>query len=385
MTKQRLLFISNLFPNHFSLNRATYNRQQVDSLRDFYDVDVIAPIAWTDMVRRGILRSLTEKTTVGNYHPVYWYPPGCFRNLCGEFFYRSIKAVADSLLKQRKYDCIYSSWLYPDSWAAARLAEEYRLPLFVKVHGTDVNRLIEGSKVAQKSLAVTRAARKVICVSRALQERLLELGCEPEKPVVVYNGVNREWFHPRSRQEACRELGVDQSIKLVLFVGNLKKEKGLVELIAAFGSISRSVPAGESAHLAIIGDGPFEQEARRLAALLPEPEKVQFMGNMAPERVAIWMSAASVLCLPSYMEGVPNVVLEALACGTPVVATRVGGIPELDKGDGSLVLVEPCSVEALAGALRDMCSRNDDCTVDSSFISTWQESAAQLYEIFEKR
>lgn len=384
MAKNRILFISNLFPNPLSPDRATYNRQQLSALQEYYGIDVIAPIAWTDMLRQGTLRTAADETCAGIYHPVYWYPPGCFRSRYGEFFYHSIKSVAGSLLERHKYDLIFSSWLYPDGWAAARLAEQFRLPLFVKVHGTDVNRLTTGSKLAQKSLSVTRAAQKVICVSKALQDRLLELGCEAAKPVVVYNGINRDIFHPRPRHEARLELGINQAEQLVLFVGNLKKDKGLAELIAAFATMSESAHADEPTRLAIIGTGPYLPELKRLMALLPDPGKVILPGVLPLERIAVWMCAASVVCLPSYMEGVPNVVLEALACGTPVVATSVGGIPELDRGDGSLVLVEPRSVSELAKALQLMLNRGDRA-VSSNFISSWQESAAQLHEIFDQR
>lgn len=382
--KKRLLFISNLFPNPLFPNRATFNRQQVDALREFYHVDIIAPIPWTELAQQRRLASLQLAEASGIYHPLYWYPPGCLRTTYGECYYHSIKSTAQRLLERNSYDLIYSSWLYPDGYAAARLAEEYRLPLFAQVVGSDVNLLTAGSVLKKESLAVTSKARRVICVSKALQDRLLRLGCEPDKAVVVYNGINKDIFRSRPRHEVRRELGIDQSEKLILFVGNLIKEKGLAELIAAFGMLTSPFDKGgaRGISLAIIGSGSYEGEVRRMIAALPDPGRVCLLGSLPLERVAVWMNAASLLCLPSYMEGLPNVVLEALASGTPVVATRVGGIPELDRGDGSLVLVEPRTVEPLAEALRDMLDRGD-VDVDSSFIGSWQETAAQLVEIFE--
>jgi glycosyltransferase involved in cell wall biosynthesis len=374
--KKRLLYISNLYPNAQNPNRAAFNYQQLESLRDYFEIDIIAPIPWTDLVTKCCKRSLGGTAANNIYHPVYWYPPGGLRTTYGICYYHSIHGLVRQLLLRNRYDLIYSSWLYPDGWAAVRLAMESELPVFVKVHGTDVNRLVAGSALTKKSLSVAHSACKVICVSQALRDRLLGLGCEPDKLVVVYNGVNRDIFRPRPRNAACRELGVDPALKLILFVGNLIKEKGLWELISAF----RLLDAADT-HLAIIGVGPYENVLRRLIAQLPHPEKVHLLGSQPLEQVALWMNAASVLCLPSYMEGVPNVVLEALASDTPVVSTSVGGLPELVNKSSSLFLIEPRTVNPLVEALRQNLIRGIR-PVDSSFINSWQDVATQLTEIF---
>lgn len=370
--KRRLLFISNLFPNPLFPGKGIFNRQMIDVLREYYDIDVISPVAWTAQLRMASYIPPGLDTDHGIYHPLYLYPPGFLRTLHGQCFYHSIRSIARQLIRRYEYEMIYSSWLYPDSWAAARLAREHGLPLYVKVLGTDVNRLRAGTALARKSLAVAVEARRVLCVSEALRERLLALGCPPERAVMLRNGVNREIFKPRPREEARRELGFAPSGRVILFVGNLLKSKGLRELLSAYRMISRP-----DLHLVIIGDGPCAAETRSLTARFPNPEQVHLMGALPLERVALWMNAAHLLCLPSHMEGLPNVVLEALASGLPVVATRVGGIPELERGDGSLTLVEPRSVAELAGALQRQLDRGDGGG-DSSFICSWQESVAQL-------
>jgi glycosyltransferase involved in cell wall biosynthesis len=172
-----------------------------------------------------------------------------------------------------------------------------------------------------------------------------------------------------------RHLQIQPDSLVVLFVGNLIKEKGLGELVAAFKQLKERVA---QAQLVLIGSGPFRAAAEQSAAAFGIGDAVMFLGAQPLTTIAQWMNAASVLCLPSYMEGVPNVVLEALACETPVVATNVGGIPELDKGNGMLKLVSPQDSQALAQALLTL---KDDAYADGTdvVVTSWQENAASVY------
>jgi len=379
MTK-RVLFISNLFPNPLNPSMASFNWQQIVALRVQCEIDVIAPIPWTALVRQRFVETPHKEIGINIYHPVYYYPPGCMRSLYGQFYYWSIKSIVRELFAKHSYDLVYASWLYPDAWAAAQLAKEYDVPLFVKVHGTDVNRLTTGTPICLKSLNIVKLAQKVICVSRALKGKLVSLGAAPEDLEVLYNGVDRNIFHQMNREEVQQQLGVASGDFLVLYVGNLLKEKGLEELLTAFKLVMNK--GGKPSRLVIIGAGKYGEKARQLAASLDISASVQFLGSQSLETIALWMNAASVLCLPSYMEGVPNVVLEALSCGTRVVATNVGGIPELDKHDGMLTLVPPREVAPLADALLSVQANPLTPPGESSIIS-WQENAERLYRIFQ--
>lgn len=376
---KRILFISNLYPNHLHPTMAAYNRQQIAALREYCDVDVISPIPWPELINQRLKQPDREGNGTFVHHPNYYYTPRILRGWYGDFFYHSVNRVATQLLDDKQFDLIYSSWLYPDSWAAAKLARRYNLPLFVKVHGTDVNRLKPGTSITQRSLQVAHQAEKVICVSNALKDRLIELGIPENKLEVLYNGVDYAIFHSMDRADIRRQLKLEPDEFLVLYVGNLKKEKGLEELITAFKAVSDVVIM--KSRLIIIGSGGYGPSAEQLASSFNLTDIVEFLGSIPLETIALWMNAASVLCLPSYMEGVPNVVLEALSCGTKVVATRVGGIPELDKGDGMLTLVKARESTLLAEALLSI----SNCSVagcPSTFISSWQENAQQLYSLF---
>lgn len=377
--RKRILFISNLYPNFIYPNMATYNRQQIAALREHCDVEVISPIPWTTRTRSKLNNRVLEANEMNVYHPIYYYTPYVFRGWYGDSYYYSIKRVATQLLEKKHFDLIYSSWLYPDSWAAAKLARRFNLPLFVKVHGTDVNRLYPGTVVTQKSLDVAKQAETIICVSRALKERLIEFGVPAISIEVLYNGVDRSIFHQMDREGVRQRLCVGPDDYLVLYVGNLIKEKGLEELILSFKLLENN--GNRKKRLVIIGSGTYDTAAKQLVTSQNLNNNVYFLGTQHLNTIAMWMNAASVLCLPSYMEGVPNVVLEALSCGTRIIASNVGGIPELNHGHGNMTLVQPRSVESLYDALADMLL-NSLPHIRSDFINTWQENTKCLLDIF---
>lgn len=380
MLPKRILFISNLYPNPIFPNMATFNRQQIAALQEYFEIEVVAPVPWPVLIKNKLRLWVREEGGIIVHHPTYYYPPSILRSFYGEFFYSSIRPVAEPLLEKKKFDLVYSSWLYPDSWAAARLAARYQLPLFVKVHGTDVNRLRPGTAITKSSLHVAQQAKKVICVSKALKERLVSLGVPDSKLEVHYNGIDRSLFFPMDRQEVRRRLKVEPDEFLVLYVGNLKKEKGIYELIASYSASMKSIP--KKSRLVIIGAGAYRDAAERQVSSLDLSERVQFLGSQPLGAIAHWMNAASVLCLPSYMEGVPNVILEALACGTNVIATAVGGIPELDSGDGRLILTPPQDIDSLVAALKVASTENQQVRNLPPFLRSWHENARQLSQIF---
>ena len=376
MPKSRMLFISNLYPNPSHVHMATFNRQQINSLRKHFDISVLAPIPWPVRMKQPEIpaRRLEDGLTI--HHPTYYYIPRFFRSWHGQSFYYSIRNVARQILSRNNYAFIYASWLFPDGWAAARIATEFNLPLYVKTHGTDVNRL-NGDRSSRKALDVVNIASKILCVSRALKDKLVTQGASPEKLAVVYNGVDRKIFQPIPHSEARSRLGISQSERIVLFVGNMKEEKGLRELLLAFHMLTKKETG---LRLVIIGDGPYKKKLQAMVARLQLSDSISLPGRLPLPTIAIWMNAATVFCLPSHSEGVPNVILEALSCGTPVVATSVGGIPEINECV-PMELVPPKSVELLAAALgRSIANNREGQAVP--YTTSWDDNADRLYSIF---
>jgi glycosyltransferase involved in cell wall biosynthesis len=218
----------------------------------------------------------------------------------------------------------------------------------------------------------------VVAVSRALADEVVRLGVPPARVAVVQNGVDAALFSPRDRVAARQGLGLATDGKLLVYVGRLEREKGVVDLLDAF---ARLAPGRPDLRLALLGDGTARVEcaarARAIGAqvLLPGPRPLA--------EVPAWMAAADLVTLPSWNEGTPNVLLEALACGRPAVATRVGGIPDVISAPLLGELVPARDPAALAGALARVADRPHDAAAiaESGARGSWVESAARLHEV----
>lgn len=218
-------------------------------------------------------------------------------------------------------DIIDAHYLYPDGVAAALLAERLGLPFVVTARGTDVNVLghIPGS--AQRILWAAQRAAAVITVSQSLKRGLTELGADAAKIVVLRNGVDIDLFFPEEQPVARARLGLPAG-RLAACVGNLVPEKG-------FSLAVESLARLPDWHLAVVGDGPLRAELAALARRLGVEARVIFLSSMPQEELRFLYSAADVLLLTSTREGWPNVVLESMACGTPVAAFNVGAVAEM--------------------------------------------------------
>jgi glycosyltransferase involved in cell wall biosynthesis len=202
------------------------------------------------------------------------------------------------------------------------------------------------------------------------------LGAAPERIDVVPNGVDRQEFKPRDRGEARAHLGLPESGKMVLFVGHLTEPKGAGDLIRAFALAGEAL---RDTRLVMVGDGEGSAACRVLAAGLGE--RVSFVGAEPHERIPLWLAACDALALPSWNEGMPNVVLEALACGRAVVASNVGGIPDVLDGYPH-ALVPPREPAALALALERVLRSDYEPSAVAERLARpdWEGSARLLHQ-----
>jgi len=269
--------------------------------------------------------------------------PGLSRPVNGYVCSRAL----DSPLRAFKPDIILAYWLYPDGFASVLAARRLGIPAVVKAIGTDFNDKHDVFTTRLTAWTLKRADR-VLTVSQDMAKQMVANGVPAAKVVPVLNGCDKNIFFP-----SVESSGPGQRI---LFVGRLERGKGLQELISALPFVRRHVPG---VHLHIVGQGPLRDELRQQASELRLADCIAFEGVLPSRSIADFMRRCDVLALPSYAEGCPNVVIEALNCGLPVVASRVGGIPELvDEESG--MLTRPREVESLSGALRDALSRQWD-------------------------
>ena len=345
--KPRLLFISNLFPDAAEPWRGLDNATLLHALADRWDIRVIA--VRPTLPFRG--RKCEPRETDRVFHPHYiptLYVPRIGHRVNPALMAR---ALAGPLRVVRgQFDVALSSWIYPDSCAVARLAREQGFPFAAIAQGSDVHQYLRIPARRKIIAADLPGAAAVITRSADLANQLAAVGLAREKLHPVYNGIDHECFQPGDRAAARKELGLPESARIVLFVGNFYPIKHPMLLLETFAEL-RGEDEFENTMLVFVGGGPLEDDLR-WRANRDCAEGVIFAGRRSAAGVALCMQAADVLCLPSVYEGVPNVILEAFACGLPVVASRVGGIPEVHPGDKFGRLVPPGDIPALYDALR---------------------------------
>jgi len=278
-----------------------------------------------------------------------------------------------------RFDVVLGAYLFPDAWAAGQLATILGLPHVVKAHGTDVNVTARSPSVRPFIRSALFNAKAAIGVSRPMLDALVALGAPPDRVILVRNGVDRAMFRPRHRTEARVSLGLPEKDKLLLFVGRLEREKGLDELIAAFHELTTK--STDPISLVIVGDGSLRSE---LVRKTNGDHRIFLVGARPAEDVARFLAAADLLVLPSWAEGTPNVVLESLAARRPVVATHVGGIPDVVRHGHTGLLVPPRDVPALASAMHAaLCRSWSEVELVQAAPPDWNRSGDELFAVLE--
>jgi teichuronic acid biosynthesis glycosyltransferase TuaC len=277
-------------------------------------------------------------------------------------------------------DLIFSYFLYPDGYAALKVGRALDVPVAAMSIGSDINRT--GDRIsAHHTRSVLREADFLLTVSEDLRRKALAMGASMGKSRSVTNGCDPAVFHLRDKQKARRSLDIQPDVEAVVYVGRMDVKKGLRELVEAAASLRER---REKLQVYLVGEGPD----RPLIESVVEENNAASCIHLRPgcsfDDAAIWMAAADVVTLPSYMEGCPNVVLEASACGRPVVATRVGGIPEIMSNVCGR-LVPPRDPAALALALGSVLDTAwDAAAISASRSRGWDTVAEELLEVFEK-
>jgi glycosyltransferase involved in cell wall biosynthesis len=375
----KILVLTNLFPTPWDPLRGAFNRQQFERLGQRHDVDVLVAVDFRE--RFGRTPATVHVPHVRTDHFTFVYPPAIGRFLHGLCWLLCLLGQRGRKLRAARYDCILVSWAYPDGVAAGWLARRLGIPYVLKVHGSDLNVQAEHALRRPQIRAALRGADAVISVSHALADKAIVLGADPSRVHVLYNGVNHALFMPGLRSEARARLELPATTPLLLYVGNLKASKGCLDLLEAFPTLLAVHPR---ARLIYVGNGPDRDAIRARIVALGCEGQVELVGATAHDALGDWFRAADLLCLPSHNEGVPNVVLEAMACGTPVVATRVGGIPEVVPEHAGM-LVPPHDRVALSKALIEASNRSWDPHRIALHAASfrWEDNVDRLQRILQ--
>lgn len=257
----------------------------------------------------------------------------------GEALARARGARAALALTRERAALVHGHFLLHVGPAAVRMARRLGVPSVVTVHGTDARWLLEGGvqqRLREEMRWACTTADRVIAVSNPIADGLRSLGVAPERLDVIPMGADPSIFRIRDRDDVRRQLGLDHDADVVLFVGRLADAKGARVLEEALRLLA---PRGK--RIECVAAGPADRV----------PTGIRTLGALDPETLALWMGAADLVCLPSYAEGSPVSVVEALASGTPVVASAVGAVPEQVRDGETGLLVPAGEPERLAAAL----------------------------------
>ena len=361
--KLKVLVFTTLFPSSADPVHGIFVENRLRQLVASGEVEarVVAPVPWFPFKSERWGRYATfaatpraeERHGIRVTHPRYMVLPKVgWTHVPNWLGSAGIKEARRLRAEGFDFDLIDAHYFYPDGVAAARMAKALGKPLVITARGTDLNVIAHYPRPKQQVLEASRVAGGLITVSGALGAVLTDLGADPSKLRVLSNGVDSTVFHPAQDRAALRaELGVEQ--RLILSVGRLVRSKGHHLLIEA-------LPQLPGAHLRIYGDGPEREALLELATSLGVADRVTLPGRATHAELARWYAACDVMALPSENEGCPNAVLEALACGTPIVASEVGGIPELVTDEVAGLLVNDRTGARFASALQAVLERPRD-------------------------
>lgn len=357
----KTLTFSTLYPNAARPSHGifveTQLRQQLASGR--VESRVVAPVPWFPSrdprfgeyaVHAGVPRE-EQRHGIQVLHPRYLALPKIGMTLAPFLLAQSVKPVIERVLAQYPFDLIDAHYFYPDGVAAVLLGRRFGKPVVITALGTDVNVIPHYRLPRQMILWAARHAAGMITVARALKEKLVALGVPAGRIEVLRNGVDLQLFRPVDRENWRRRLGFERTT--LLSVGNLVPLKGHDLSIRAL----RLLPETD---LVIIGGGPERAALEALARESGVGNRVTFAGTMAQEDLCHYYGAADALVLASSREGWANVLLESMACGTPVVASNVGGTPEVVAAPEAGVMMVERTPEALAQAVRHLFAHGPD-------------------------
>lgn len=388
----RVGVVSTFYPNAAEPMRAVFIQNLVAAVAKHAETTVVAPIPYfpgAGLVRSRAraLRAVPSQVADESrpiFHPRYLAIPK-LGALSGVTYFAGILPTLRTLVRGHRIEVLHAHCAYPDAVGVAQAASALGLPFAVTTHGTDINVGVEQPVIRRQVAWALRRAGGVIAVSAALRTKVRELLPDVSDKVVHIPcaAIDPGVFGVRDRIAARRSLGFADDARIVLFAGRLVPIKAVDVLVRAWEPLVAEGCIRPNDALVIVGEGPerarLEAHARSRGLL----GTVRFVGELTQEQLATWFSAATVFCLPSRNEGTPNVVVEALASGRPVVASRVGGLPELVTERRNGLLVAAGSPELLARALASALAADWDEPAIAASVAhlTWDNLASRNLDV----
>jgi len=367
----RILSLSLAFPNPAEPGLGTFVRSRLRHMLPMAEIKVMAPLALVDYAAiwagtanakvRAVPRQRWDQD-MEVFHPRWLYTPGAGA-LNTVYLVASLLPKISRLRRGYRFELIDAHFGHPTAAAAALLSAAFHCPFVVTLRGDETRHATYALRRFWMRWALRRACR-VITVSERLRQFVIGLGVASGRVCTIPNGIDARIYFQRDRAEARAKHQIPENQLMLLSAGYLIERKGHHRVVRAVAALRRQ---GIAVELWIVGgpgrEGRYEGTLHELVRELAVEPYVHFAGNVPAEVLAEYMSATDVFCLASNREGWPNVVNEALGCGAPVVASDVGGVPDLIPSPEYGTVVPIDDQAALESALR------------SALLKTWNRSA----------
>ena len=387
----RTLLFSTLYPSAARPIHGVFVETRLRELLQTGQVEtkVVAPVPWFPLKGKkfGVYGKYAEtpnfehRNSIEVFHPRYLLPPKVGMNIAPYSLARSALPVIRKIIREGfDFDLIDAHYYYPDGVAAGIIAHVLGKPFVVTARGSDLNLIAQYPKPRRLILETAKQAKASIGVSSGLMQVLSSLGAEASKLRIMRNGVDLERFQPIEQAKARDRLGLPNDCRILLSVGNLIELKGHDIAIKALAKLNNNE------RLVLVGHGPERSALQELADKHQLSERVMFAGQVPNEELAYWYSAADALLLCSSREGWANVLLESMACGTPVIATNIPGTNEVIKHDAVGRLMSRRDDEALLAAYADLFSKPIDKIAIREYAEQfgWDVTTQAQIELFQE-
>ena len=383
----RILTFTTLYPNPVVPHHGVFVENRLRHLvaSAMVRTRVVAPVPWCPLIGPAFAEyaqwvgvpPTDSRHGIPVLHPRFLRLPKIGMSTAPFFMYRALRPVVAKLLAEEDVDLIDAHYFYPDGVAAVLLGRAFNKPVAITARGTDLN-LIPRYAVPRRMIqwAATQAAG-LVTVCQALKDTLIDLGIADERVTVLRNGVDLEMFRRGDRPAARARLGLDRPT--LLSVGHLIERK-------AHDLVIKALPMLPDCDLLIAGSGPEDANLRRLAQALGVEDRVRFLGRIGHQALRQVYEAADVLVLASSREGWANVLLEAMACGTPVVASNVWGTPEVVAAPEAGLLMETRTPDALADAVGRLLAAPPDRVATRAYAEgfSWDATTKGQIDLFAR-
>lgn len=385
----KILTVSHLFPNHITPNKGVFVKERVKYIAKKIDLSIVAPIPYFPfnylLGQYKNFNKIRDEEIFDHLpvkHPKFLAIPKLAKSADGILYYWSLNKYFSNLISTHQFDLLDFHWVYPDSYAGIKWAQTFNKKIIVTIRGNESIYYFEKNSRKKIAIKCLHSVDHIISVSNDLKNKVVkDYGLDPQNVTVIPNGIDLNKFYKIDRTAAQKMCNLDTNKKYIITISRLSHEKGIEHLIRAFAKLN-----AKNTILIIIGDGPLRNKLQSLSHDLKISTSVKFLGFIPHEDTNKWYNAADIFCLPSLWEGCPNVVIESLACGTPVVSTQVGGIPDLVPSKYYGLLVKPGEPNELADAFDYALSEKWDRSAISAFgrKNSWENVADRVIQVYKK-